>query len=300
MKCAIIDIGSNSMRLTIYDADSNSFKILLKEKTMAGLAGYIQDGLLMPDGIECACNGLLRFQEILELVQLDDVYVFATASLRNIENTGQVLAELRSATGYEVEIISGEDEALFGYVGAMQELMIDSGAFVDIGGASTELVTFSGGDLISAKSYPIGSLSLFRDCVKKLLPGKHSLTRIDEALQQTLGSQRLAQLPDGGKLACVGGTCRAVLRLCRSLFDTPEESVSLSIWELEELCKRLRRGDRSAIELILRIEPERIHTIVPGTLILRYIAKKLGARELVVSKYGVREGFLCQRVLPTI
>lgn len=167
MKQAIIDIGSNSIRLTLYETEGQSFKILFREKIMAGLAGYVEDGKLSAEGIECACAGLLTFCAILQTLAIDRISVFATASLRNISNTEQALSVIRAATGYSVEVISGEDEALFGYAGAMQELHLTGGAFLDIGGASTEIVTFEDGKPVDFASFPIGSLSLYRRCVKK-------------------------------------------------------------------------------------------------------------------------------------
>ena len=114
MKQAIIDIGSNSIRLTLYETEGQSFKILFREKIMAGLAGYVEDGKLSAEGIECACAGLLTFRKILQTLQIENVRIFATASLRNISNTARALSVIRAATGYSVEVISGEDEALFG------------------------------------------------------------------------------------------------------------------------------------------------------------------------------------------
>ena len=172
MKQAIIDIGSNSIRLTLYETDGLSFKILFREKIMAGLAGYVEDGKLSAEGIECACAGLLTFRGILQTLAIDRISVFATASLRNISNTKQALSVIHAATGYSVEVISGEDEALFGYAGAMRELHLTGGAFLDIGGASTEIVTFEDGRPVDFASFPIGSLSLYRRCVKKFCRGK--------------------------------------------------------------------------------------------------------------------------------
>ena len=90
MKQAIIDIGSNSIRLTVYETEGQSFRILFREKIMAGLAGYVEDGKLSAEGIECACAGLLTFRKILQTLQIENVRIFATASLRNISNTARV------------------------------------------------------------------------------------------------------------------------------------------------------------------------------------------------------------------
>ena len=128
MKQAIIDIGSNSIRLTLYETEGEHFKTLFREKIMAGLAGYVENRTLSAAGIECACSALLNFQSILQTLKIDHICVFATASLRNISNTGQARSIIRSATGYDVEILSGEEEALLGYTGAMQELHFSTSA----------------------------------------------------------------------------------------------------------------------------------------------------------------------------
>ena len=153
---------------------------------MAGLSGYVEDGRLSAEGIECACAGLLTFRGILQTLAIDRISVFATASLRNISNTEQALSVIHAATGYFVEVISGEEEALFGYAGTMQELRLSSGAFLDIGGASTEIVTFDGGTPVNFASFSIGSLSLYRRCVKKILPGEGSLKRLRQEISQTI------------------------------------------------------------------------------------------------------------------
>ena len=99
MKQAVIDIGSNSIRLTLYETEGQSFRILFREKFMAGLAGYVEEGKLSNEGIECACEGLLNFRSILQTLEIDHISVFATASLRNIFNTKQALSVIRANTG---------------------------------------------------------------------------------------------------------------------------------------------------------------------------------------------------------
>ena len=168
MQCAVIDIGSNSIRLSVYDAEKTNFKILFKEKIMAGLASYVEDGVLSPEGIECACHSLIELKERLRLLNIQNVSVFATASLRNINNTQDVLQKIYSTTGFCLEVISGKQEAFYGYTGAMLDLSLPSGIFLDIGGASTEIAFFANGTLIEAESYPIGSLRLYEDCVKNI------------------------------------------------------------------------------------------------------------------------------------
>ena len=296
MKQAIIDIGSNSIRLTLYETENQDFKILFREKIMAGLAGYVEDGKLSAEGIECACEGLLTFREILQTLQIERINVFATASLRNISNTEQALSVIRAATGYSVEVISGGDEALFGYAGAMQELHLTSGAFLDIGGASTEIVTFEDSTPVNFDSFPVGSLSLYRRCVKRILPGEGSLKRLNREISQAIDVDK-GSLTPRPLLIGVGGTARAVLRLAKHYCGISEGCRSMTAGQLDDLRKFLCSGKKEASDLILRLEAERIHTLVPGLLILQHVFRLFGAEQLVISKYGVREGYLCQKIL---
>lgn len=297
MKQAVIDIGSNSMRLTVYETNAGSFTVLFKDKVMAGLAGYVEEGVLSREGIARACQGLLSFQATLEALDIRRAAVFATASLRNIKNTRQAVSLLEAAAGFPIEVLSGEEEAHLGYAGAMVELALRDGVFVDIGGASTEIVRFSNGGILSAHSCPVGSLKLYRDHVKKILPGQQALGSMDRAICQAMDGviqkPRARSLP----LACVGGTARACLRMARRVYHLPETANRVSARQVEDLCTLLTGSQKKAADLILKQEPDRIHTMIPGLLILRHLLEGFGAGEIVVSKYGVREGYLCQKIL---
>lgn len=296
MKQGVIDIGSNSIRLTVYETHDHTFRTLFREKIMAGLAGYVDKGALNADGIDRACSALLEFRETLQTLQIENVHVFATASLRNISNTEQALAIIYASTGFEVDVLSGEDEAFFGYAGVMQDLHIESGAFLDVGGASTEVVAFENGSATDLASFPIGSLSLFKRCVKHILPGEGSLQRLHQAINETLDPCEKDVSPR--KLVIgVGGTARATLKLAQRHFDLPKDCRSVTANQLDRLCTFLCGGSKSATGLILQYEADRIHTIIPGMLILQHAFHLFKAQQLVVSTYGVREGYLCQKIL---
>lgn len=297
MKQAIIDIGSNSIRLTLYEIEGDSFKILFKEKFMAGLAAYVKDGILSAEGIECAYTGLLNFKEMLESLDIEHVAVFATASLRNIENTEEALSAVKAATGYSVEIVGGKEEAMLGCTGAMQDVHFTGGAFIDIGGASTEIVSFENGHPIAWDSFQVGSLSLYVECVKKILPGEGSLKRMHKVITNTIHKKGSFTFDKRSPLVCVGGTARAVLKIAKKLYNLPVDCRTVSKEQLKDICYRLYRGDRTAADLVLKIEPDRIHTIVPGLMIMEHVFRLFDSDEIVVSKYGVREGYLCQKIL---
>lgn len=296
MKQGIIDIGSNSIRLTVYEVEGHAFRILFREKVMAGLASYVEDGALSAEGIESACSGLLEFRATLETLKIENVAVFATASLRNISNTEQALAIIHAATGFSVDVISGEEEALLGYTGVMEDLRIESGAFLDVGGASTEVVSFEEGIITNSASFPIGSLSLYKRCVKNILPGEGSLQKLQGAISQTI-DPRENNISPRVLVVGVGGTARATLKLARHCFNLPKNRQGITAEQLDELTAFLCSGTKDATNLILRHEADRIHTLIPGMLILQHAFHLFSAKQLIVSKYGVREGYLCQRIL---
>lgn len=297
MKQAIIDIGSNSMRLTVYESENGDFKILFKEKIMAGLAGYVEKGALTKTGITVAINGLLEFREVLESLAIENVVAFATASLRNVSNAEEALTKVEAASGYQVELISGDDEAYYSYSGAMHNLDIDSGALMDIGGASTEIVSFKDREVTGTVSVGLGSLNLFKQYVSFVLPSRGEIKRIRRAARDCIDKGSGFKFKRNASLVCVGGTARAVLSLARDIFDLEGEENRLSRKQFDTLCSFLLSPDKEVADLILRLKPDRIHTMIPGALIMQHVVNLFDAEEIIVSKYGVREGYLCRKIL---
>lgn len=293
MKYALIDMGSNSIRLSVYRVDEDGFKILFKEKQMAGLASYVENGDLSKDGIEVACSVLNDFVKTLDMLEIKDRWVFATASLRNINNTAEALEVIKLKTGIDVEVLSGEKEAQCGYIGAMVDCRKDSGIFVDIGGASSEITVFDKREIKSAISLGIGSLKLYHEEVKKILPGKKSRERINKRINKALKFSPL-RFEDA---VATGGSARACLRICNHVFNLGEGNRVLSSKNLSDLYELLIKDDIKAAEIILRYEPERIHTFLPGLMILKGIVECYGCKSIYVSHYGIREGYLLGEIL---
>ena len=104
----IADVGSNTVRLSIYKCEGGEIRLLMNRKVMAGLAGYVRHGALTPEGIEVACQTLQGYRSLMDNLELPDLRVFATASLRNIRNTEEAVERIREATGVGVDVISGE------------------------------------------------------------------------------------------------------------------------------------------------------------------------------------------------
>lgn len=300
MTCGIVDLGSNTIRLSIYQCEGGDIRLLLGKKVTAGLAGYVQAGALSEEGIARACEVLQDYRQIAQNLALDRLEVFATASLRNITNTDEARRVLQLRTGLAVQVLSGEEEATLDFIGATHALEMEDGLLVDIGGGSTELVFYRRRRIENALSIPIGSLSMYTRHVCDLLPSKperHAI--VDEVQSELRRLEKRGELPSRRypRLCGVGGTIRAAGRLRERLFPLPEpRGQELSVAQLREILRVLRRR-ACARRLLLQAEPERIHTAIPGMLILRAIARRFGSETIAVSCYGVREGYLYNRVL---
>lgn len=297
MKCGIVDVGSNTIRLSIYHWEGRRFKLLMNKKEMAGLAGYIQNGVLSDSGILVACRVLAGFKALLENFDIREMYVFGTASLRNIVNTEEALDTIEAVTGIRVEVLSGADEAAFSFLGAtVGGGAPASGLLADIGGGSTELVAYTNGSITSGCSLPMGSLSLFTGHVSGLFPTREERRAIRAQVEAELAQAKTRGI-HSSHLTGVGGTFRATAKLCNDLSGADPDNRIIPAAEVRGLYKRLKHGDQTALRQILRSVPDRVHTILPGLVILNAVVKQYGVERLCVSSCGVREGYLLRRVM---
>lgn len=292
----IADVGSNTVRLSIYKCEGGEIRLLMNRKVMAGLAGYVRHGALTPEGIEVACQTLQGYRSLMDNLELPDLRVFATASLRNISNTEEAVGAVMAATGLRVDVLTGREEAELSFRGAIQNAGLYTGLLVDLGGGSTELVSYRNRAIQSACSLSVGSLSLFSKYVSKLHPTKEERRAIRRAVEEQL-EQFVPQHPPARHICGVGGTVRAACKVANAMFDRPAGDRSLDRDELKEMLQRLKKPGRDELRLLLKTVPDRIHTIIPGLLALDTIAKAYGAQTITASACGVREGYLLARVL---
>ena len=296
MICGIVDLGSNTIRLSIYHWEGQDFRLLLNKKTMAGLAGYVQGGVLSDSGILVACRTLSSYRALLDNFQVSKMHVFATASLRNISNTGEAVETIRDVTGIPVEVLSGDEEAALSFKGAVLPGGVSTGLLADIGGGSFELVSYEDMSITSACSLPVGSLSLYTRFVNGLFPTPEERKAMRAYVEEQLDRARTAGVRRS-RLCGVGGTIRALNKLSVDVFHKPPESRSMTAEELREIYKLLKKDGRDTLRQILHAAPDRVHTLVPGLVILNTIIKAYGVEQVTASSSGVREGYHKDRVM---
>lgn len=295
---AIIDVGSNTIRLTVYRVYKDDFKILFNQKVMAGLAGYVEDNKITQEGIDTACKALANFKSIVDNFNIENLLVFATASLRNVENTDEAVSQICKKTGINVEIISGEEEARLDFEGATHNIIdMNSGLLVDIGGGSTELVSYENKEIINAVSIHLGSLKLYKKCVENIIPTKSESEKLQKTSVKELEKVNEIKKQKYSVICGVGGTIRAVLKLNNFIFKAHETNRTITVLNLQKILEVLRKGETEGVNTILKVCPDRIHTIIPGITLLYNIAKFYDCDMITVSSYGVREGYLYDRVI---
>lgn len=294
MICGIVDLGSNTIRLSIYQCEPQGSRLLMNRKVMAGLAGYVEHGILSAQGIQVACQVLQEYHALMENFGFHDLHVFATASLRNISNTQQAVDQIQAATGLTVDVLSGEEEAALSFEGAVGAGP-ESGLLIDLGGASTELVQYQGHQILSSCSLSFGSLSLFSRYVSGLHPTSKERRAIREQVRKQL-SRHISSPPTIPHACGVGGTARATCKVVNLFYGNPQDNRLLSTSQLRTLCKRLKEPSQADLRLLLKSVPDRIHTLIPGMLALDTIAHAFQVEDITISPWGVREGYLRSKV----
>ena len=298
MYYAVIDVGSNTMRLSVYKHENDSIERLISQKEVVGLVQYIEDGVMETEGIGRMIETLSSFQSIArKFAEPANTRVFSAAALRCAQNRDQIISQVRESTGITIDLISGEEEARLDYVGVARWSTCGEGMILDIGGASAELVRMSDGHPSALVSLPIGCLSLHRKYVSRVLPTDSEYKAIKKAVREQFDA--IHWTPDA---ACailfgVGGTIRALAKLIRHLSMTSPGVKEIPVKTALEAIKLLRKNSPGMLDAVYKTSPERIPTLIPGLAIFKEAAKRFGCESLIASEYGVREGYLIDRML---
>ncbi len=300
----IIDLGSNTIRLCIYEVNcapheplrAKDISILLNYKAMAGLASHIKDGAMTKQGVRRAAKTINAHLQRAGHFSCERIDIFATAVLRNCTNSHEAAAEIEAAVGKRIAILSNEEEAHLGFLGASLSQNMQNGTLVDIGGGSTELTHIKDGLDLAKTSLPQGSLSSFANYVKGLLPTKEESNKIGASLK-SLAKGSNPNLYESAKLYGIGGSIRSAAKVYGDLCNEGNRFDFILPEHLDALLDLYAKDPDTFAHQALRTVPDRIHTFLPGCIIIRQVFDLCHADRLDICKYGVREGYLADRVL---
>lgn len=294
VRSAIIDIGSNSIRLVVHEGSPRLPAILFNEKVLAGLGkGLAASGAIDSDALEKAETALARFAALARELGVRELRTVATAAVRDASN-GHVLLTAARRAGLDVELLSGEQEAMAAGMGVLSAIPDADGIVGDLGGGSLELIRVRNGELGERTSFPLGVLRVAAIRSR----GKGALDRhVRKLLKQSGWVGQGKDLP----LYLVGGSWRALARLNMHLTDYPLPVIhqyGLLRPDIDRLVRTLSHVGRPALKAVPNLSGGRIPTLTDAAILLASLLRNLGSDQTVVSAFGLREGMLYGRLSP--
>jgi len=287
---AVIDIGSNSVRLVVYESLARNLVSIFNEKTLCGLGREVQTtGLLAPDAVTKALTSLRRFRALCKVMKVGRVYAIATAACRDATNGPEFIARAERICGVSIAILSGKREAQLSATGVVSGIYKPDGIVGDLGGGSLELIDVRGNRLSRGVTLPLGSLALQDASLK-------SHKRAERIVRSQLAN--VPQLADGvnRNFYAVGGTWRALARIHIIQSGYPlrvMHGYSIPAAEALAFVRRLRR--LAATNMLANIDvvaDARQPLLVYAALVLEHIIRIAKPKAIVFSTYGVREGLM--------
>jgi exopolyphosphatase/guanosine-5'-triphosphate,3'-diphosphate pyrophosphatase len=300
MLYGIIDIGSNTIRMAIYLIEGNRVEFLMKQKHRVGLAAYVHDGVMSPEGIAKAVEVLQEFKGFLYSFNITKVFAFTTAALRNCKNSEAAVGIIEHALGLPVRVISGDEEATFDFVGALHGIPAEDGLLVDIGGGSTEIVSYKSKEICKKVSLPIGSLLFHSKYVNGILPDITECLEMYREAEATIGAETAFADVREAALIGIGGSFKGGLALYNELFNQPAVNTRMEARRLSTLVSTFLRDHGVSQEMtimLMKAVPERLKTVIPGLIIADVMARRFQCREITYSDSGVREGFIYSEIV---
>jgi exopolyphosphatase/guanosine-5'-triphosphate,3'-diphosphate pyrophosphatase len=286
---AVIDIGSNSVRLVVYEAVSRAPTPVFNEKALCGLGRNVAiTGRLDLDAVDKALAALKRFRALCDVLKVERVLVLATAAARDAANGQEFIDRARDICRADIELLSGKREAKLAALGVISGTYRPSGVVGDLGGGSLELAEVSGHRVGAGVTLPLGGLAL-QDVSGRSVKKAEKIVR--EALA---GNAQLGELA-GRTFYAVGGTWRALAKLHMEQRGYPlhvMHGYTLSAREVLEFCRLLQRADTSTLSKIETVSDARRALLPYGAVVLENILRLGKPSEVVISALGVREGLL--------
>ncbi len=283
-RVAIIDIGSNSIRLVVYERANRSPLPVFNEKVLCGLARELDiTGRLYAPGVEMALNNIERFAALTRNMQVARLDLLATAAVRDAADGADFVQRVEALTGLKTRIISGEEEARLSGLGVLCGIPGVDGVMGDLGGGSLELVGLSGAALGPSTTLPIGPLRL-------LTAGRDPKRAVEQAIAEVEWLERYR----GRTFYPVGGAWRAFARLHMEKTGYPLHIIhqyAIPADQGRELAHIIAGQSLKSLEKMVGVSRRRLESLPLAALALERLLVALKPRQIVFSAFGLREGF---------
>jgi exopolyphosphatase/guanosine-5'-triphosphate,3'-diphosphate pyrophosphatase len=291
---AVIDIGSNSIRLVVYEDEIRSPTPILNEKLLGGLGRKrTPEGYLNRQAVERAFAAMRRFRKLCQQTRVTRTYAFATEAVRSAKDGAEFIREAEGYCGCAIRILNGREEAELAAAGIASGFLDPDGFAGDLGGGSLELIDLKGHEIVAETSLPLGSLTLMdvsgRDFDK-------AAAHIDALLRNVDWLEK----GRGRPFYLIGGTWRSVARLHMLETAYPlsiTHHYTMSLKQLEQLAAAVvSRTPKS--KYLPKISRDRREMLPYGLLLLKRLTDRINPSEIIFSAFGVREGMLYVNLPP--
>ncbi|HJU20112.1 MAG TPA: Ppx/GppA family phosphatase [Stellaceae bacterium] len=295
-RIAVIDLGSNSLRLVVFERLGGALFPLLNEKVMCGLGRSLSTtGRLHPEGVALALANLQRFVALARAIGVDRLAVLATAAVRDAGDGRAFAAEVERQCQVAVDILDGAEEARLSAAGVLAGIPLAEGVVADLGGGSIELIAVgpragAGGRIGQGVTLPLGPLRLAE-------LGAAPRTIAETVERELAGSAVWDAIGRGaarGGLYLVGGAARAIARLHMEHSRYPLHIIhryTIARAEAEAFFDIVARQSKKSLAKIMTIAPKRLEVVPIAALVLRHLIAAAAPKEVIFSAFGLREGY---------
>jgi len=292
---AVIDVGSNSVRLVVYRIDGRAMTPIFNEKVMAGLGrDLLRTGKLAEAGVESATHALRRFSILLEAGGVESIFAVGTAAVREAKDGRAFAKAIEAETGITLRVLDGADEARLSALGVSAGAPDAKGIVGDLGGASLELVEISPKGPGRGETFPLGPLTLAD-------AEGFDYARVSKAVESALGDTKLLS-KRGGDFYAVGGAWRALGRIDMSMHNHPLgvlHHYEMSRADVLRLADVVRKQSRRSLERLEETAAKRSETLPYAAVVLERLMLEGQFERVIVSAFGLREGVLLERMSAT-
>jgi exopolyphosphatase/guanosine-5'-triphosphate,3'-diphosphate pyrophosphatase len=305
LKAAIIDLGFNSAKLVNYyvNRKNSSFKAYEQEGVKVRLGQDLhQYGILGREPIQRTIHTLKLFRDIINFQCIKCVLAIATSAVREAKNQNDFLHEVLQKTGFRFRVLSGKEEALYSYLGALQSTCVPTALFFDLGGGSLELVYTENFKIKKLISLPLGALRLTQ--IYSSTRGKYNkknYSRMEEYIAKRLPDRKGLDINPDTALVGVGGTLRAMARYDQEMKKYPLDKIhnyKIDFDHVQSINSTLHKMTSDEIAKIDAVGSDRAETITAGSCVIKVLMGRLEFENILVSAQGLREGVLSAFLQP--
>ena len=296
---AVIDVGSNSGRVVVLRLFGAHIEILADARASLRLAAELKGGRLRPAAIARTVAAMQDFRAIAEGAGAAQIVAVATSAVRESSNAQELLDVIEQETGIEVEVIEGEQEARYSFLGAVHGLPIEHGTLVDIGGGSLEVTTFRARRMIDSHTLPLGALRLSQRFFDEDPPAPNEMRALRDHVVEAVRDSGIEALSSDEGLIGTGGTIRNLAKMDRRERNYPIPRVhgyELHKTRIDALTDLVASRPLAKRRRLHGLNVDRADSIVAGALVLKTVMRELEAEELTVSGQGLREGIAYDRL----